>query len=239
MLQIKPLPTRASQIEVPPVMDEVNLKHPFSLAVIAQTGAGKTVAILNLLTNKYMYGNYFDEIYLFSVTGKSDDSFNALRLRKKNIITEKMVPKLKELLDKQQKVVESQGIHKAKKVCIIFEDLTANKKLMNSPDFLKSFVQNRHLSISTIAACHKYHALVRTARLNSNHLWIFACTQSEVKRIIDECCPPQLSAKEFADLISYAFTPDEQTPRPFLWINLKEQSQTRFRKSLNEILLLK
>jgi hypothetical protein len=235
-LKIRPLPTKAKLISSPELMEQVNLKHPFSLSVFGSTGSGKTVAVLNLLTNTDMYGDYFDEIYLFSVTGKSDDSFDALDLKPNNIITNNMISKLDTLMKKQQKVVESKGIDKAKKVCILFEDLTANKKLMNSDSFLKSFVQNRHLSISTIACCHKFHALNRTARLNSNHAWIFPATDSEVNRICDEAQPPTLKKAEFIELINYAFESTPDNSHPFLWINNKECYNTRFRKSFEELI---
>jgi hypothetical protein len=235
-LKIRPLPTKAKLISSPELMEQVNLKHPFSLSVFGSTGSGKTVAVLNLLTNTDMYGDYFDEIYLFSVTGKSDDSFDALDLKPNNIITNNMISKLDTLLKKQQKAVESKGIDKAKKVCILFEDLTANKKLMNSDSFLKSFVQNRHLSISTIACCHKFHALNRTARLNSNHAWIFPATDSEVNRICDEAQPPTLKKAEFIELINYAFESTPDNSHPFLWINNKECYNTRFRKSFEELI---
>jgi hypothetical protein len=235
-LQIKPLPTRAKNISCPPLMEQVNLKHPFSLSVFGSTGSGKTVAVLNLLTNPNMYGGYFDEVYLFSVTGKSDDSCDALDLKPSNIITDSMISKLDSLMKKQQKAVESKGIDKAKKVCILFEDLTANKKLMESDSFLKSFVQNRHLSISTIACCHKYHALNRTARLNSNHAWVFPATDSEVNRICDEAQPPTLKKAEFIQLINYCFESTPDNTHPFLWMNVKEPYSTRFRKSLEELI---
>jgi hypothetical protein len=237
-LKIVPLPTRAKNITVPPIMEHIQLKHPFSLAAYGQTGSGKTVAILNILTNKNMYGGYFDEIYLFSVTGNSDDSFDALELDKKNVITKDMIAKLKNILRKQQAVVEKRGIDKAPKICIILEDLTANRKLMQSPDFLKAFVQNRHLSLSVLACCHKMHALIRTARLNANHHIIFPCSESEVARIVDEHQPPQLKKAEFEALIQYAFTPTDDNVKPFLWIATKVPTTIRFRKSLEEILEL-
>jgi hypothetical protein len=65
MLRIKPLPTRATKVVSPPLMEDVDLKHPFSLAVYGMTGSGKTVGVLNLVTNPHMYGEYFDEMYLF------------------------------------------------------------------------------------------------------------------------------------------------------------------------------
>lgn len=238
-LKISPLPTKAKNIKVPPLMEQIGLKHPFSLAVYGTTGSGKTVAVLNILTQPHMYGgDYFDEIYLFSVTGNSDDSFDALELDKKHIITSGMVSKLKKILDKQKRTVESKGIDKAPKMCLIFEDLTANKKLMNSPDFLKAFVQNRHLSMSVFACCHKFNALIRTARLNSNNHFVFPCSESEMARIVDEHQPPELGRRDFEELIRYAFTPDEENQRPFLWIATKEPTRVRFRRSLDQILQL-
>jgi hypothetical protein len=239
MLKIVPLPTRAKNIVVPPLMDQIGLKHPFSLACYGMTGSGKTVAILNVLTNPDMYGGgYFDEVYLFSVTGNSDDSFDALDLDKKNIITTDMIPKLKRILKKQKSAVEKRGIDKAKKICIVYEDLTANKKLMASADFLRSFVQNRHMNLSVLCCCHKFHSLIRAARLNANHHFIFPCSESEVSRIIDEHAPPELNKNDFASLIQYAFTPTEDNPKSFLWINLKSPTKTRFRRSLDELLEL-
>ena len=236
-LKIRPLPTRAARLRSPPLMEHIDLKHPFSLAVYGMTGSGKTVAVLNLLTNPAMYGGgFFDEMYLFSATGKSDDSFDALELKKNHIITDDMISKLKKIIATQKRDVERRGIDRAKKVCIIFEDLTANRKLMNSPDFIKAFVQNRHLSCSTIACCHKFNALIRTARMNANHHWLFPCSESEVSRVVDEHQPPALTKKQFEELIRYAFEATEDMPRPFLWINLKVPTQTRFRKSLEEVL---
>jgi hypothetical protein len=118
-LKIKPLPTKATKISSPPLMEEVDLKHPFSLAVYGMTGSGKTVAVLNLLTNPQMYGEYFDEVYLFSATGKSDDSFDALELPKGNVYTDKMISQLHKIIERQKKAVERKGIDKAKKcVCV-------------------------------------------------------------------------------------------------------------------------
>jgi hypothetical protein len=237
MLKIVPIETRAKNITVPPLMEEIDLKHPLSCAIYGMTGSGKTVAMLNLLTNPDMYGKgFFDETYLFSVTGNSDDSFDVLKLPKHCIVTKDMISVLKKLMDKQQRAVERLGVDKAKKICVIFEDLTANKKLMNSPDFLKSFVQNRHMNMTVFACCHKYHALVRTARLNSNHHMIFPCSESEVARVCDEHSPPELSKNEFCRLIQYAFEPSADMVRPFLWINLKVPTKIRYRKSLEEIL---
>lgn len=237
-LSIQPIKTQASKLKSPPTMEALDLKHPFSLASIGVTGSGKTCAILNLLTNQYMYGRFFEELWLFSATGVSDDSFQVLRLPPSRIITSGMEAKLKRIVKSQKKEVETKGKVKAKKVCIVFEDLTANKKLMRSKTFLECFVQNRHLGISTIACCHKYHALIRTARLNANQMWIFPASSSEMMRIATELGPPGLSTGEFMELIQFAWDPEPNMSHPFLWVNRKVPIRTRFRKSLSRLLVI-
>jgi hypothetical protein len=236
-LKIVPIETKATEIRSPPLMEQINLKHPFSLFLCGNTGSGKSVLAMNLLKQPQMYGKYFDQIYLFSITGKADDTFKCLNLKKSNIITDNMIQKLDKIMKTQLEKVEQKGIEKAPKICILFEDLTANKKLMNSKSFLQAFVQNRHLSLSTIAAGHKFKSLIRTARLNSNHVMIFPCTEGEVKQIVDDYQPPSLNKKEFIQLIQYSFEPTNDNLYPFLWVNRKEKnSKTFFRKSLSELL---
>jgi hypothetical protein len=94
------------------------------------------------------------------------------------------------------------------------------------------------MNISTLACCHKYHALIRVARLNANHHIIFPASQSEVSRIMEEHNPSELSKSEFENLINYAWTPAPDKTHPFLHINLKVPTKIRFRKSLDEILEL-
>lgn len=237
-LDIKPLPTNANKHVVPPLMDQINLKHPFSLSIIGNTGSGKTVLCLNLVTNPQMYGGYFDEIHLFGLTVESDNTWDILKLPKRQIHSKpnSLIPELRTLLDKQKRDVEVMGVHRVKKICIIFEDATANRKLLNSSEYIEAYVQNRHYGCTTIAMCHKYHAQTRVCRLNSNHIMVFPCTMTEVKRIISELQPAHLSAREFQDQIAFCFKPDETSKHPFLWLNFKVPDAERVRKTLRLIL---
>ena len=54
-------------------------KHEFTLGIIAPKGAGKTTLIVNLL---YWYRGYFQDIYIFSPTVKSDEKWDWLKEQK-------------------------------------------------------------------------------------------------------------------------------------------------------------
>jgi hypothetical protein len=134
MLKIRTLP----QIRVSAPNGGSGLETPVQLSCLWHDRSGKTVAVLNLLTNPQMYGGYFDEVYVFSAMGKPDDSLDALTLPKRHVFTDEMIPELHKIIERQKKAVDRKGVDKAKKVCLIFEDLTANRQLVNSPDFIKA-----------------------------------------------------------------------------------------------------
>jgi len=235
-LEIKPLKTKASKHQSPPAMEAIGIKHPFSMGVFGCSGSGKTVLTCSLLLNKNMFKKYFDFVYLLTPTGGADDSFQQLGLPKDQIITDNFIEELDKIIKEQEAEVESKGVDKANKVCVIFEDLTSLKKLMNSSQFLKAFVQNRHLNMSCIAVCHKYRALNRTARMNCNHHIIFPATRSEMQIIADEMQTANVTKQQFFDLMTYAWTPDKNNKKPFLWINQKVEPVDRYRKNLTQII---
>ncbi len=232
-LKIEPVETQASEIKSPPLMDKIGLRHPFSLAFYGASSSGKTVALVNLFTKPQMYGNFFDEIWLWGPTGKCDDSFKSLNIPDKRVVTKDYISRLDDLLKTSKEEVEKHGLMKAKKRAIIFEDLTSLRKLMSSESFCRCYVQVRHHNMSVAASCHKYNALERTSRLNSKHHMAFPACKKELMRIVDEHIPAHISPKEFINMINHAWMPEADNPRPFFWIKAREDVEKRFSKSLN------
>lgn len=238
-LKIEPVEVPDNDIKSPPMMDKVHLTHPFSLAAFGGSGSGKTVFIVNLLTKKEMYGKYFDEIYLYAPTGKCDESFEYIDIPKERVVYKDFIPKLKLLLEKAQREVEQVGLSKVKKRCIVFEDLTSLRKLMNSSEFMQCFVMARHYGISVIASCHKFKALERCSRLNAKHFVIFPAPVTEIKALLEEHQPACLSKKEFVDMVQYCWKPEPDNPRPFMWIKAQQPPISRFSKSMTHEIVLK
>jgi hypothetical protein len=248
-LDIVPFEVKTNKLTNPPMMTAIGIKAPFSMGIFGCSGSGKTVLCCSLMTNPNMFFRYFDYIYLFTPTGGCDDTFLHMGIPKNQIITSNFIEELQKIIDTQEKnVLEKGGVHRADKVCIIFEDLTTLKKFMNSKPFLQAFVQNRHLNISSIAICHKYKALNRTARLSCNHVMMFPCSIDERAQIRESYMTPGYTKKTFNKMLDEAFRPQYKTlpdgrpnpegamVRPFLHINNKSDIEKRFRKSFKYVL---
>lgn len=211
-LDIKAVKTRAHDHKNRPACEHIKLCHPFSASLIGGTGSGKSVLAVNILTNPNLFGKYFDEVYLVGATVHSDDTWKQLNVPKERQFTDikTMQSKVNRLIKRQKKSVEAQGVARAKKVCIVWEDVTSNLKLLNSPEYIQSYVQNRHLNMSTLAMCHKYSGQTRVCRLNSNHIFMFPSNKSEIKRLCDELQPHNIDKKQFIKLINFAWTPEKK-----------------------------
>jgi hypothetical protein len=214
----------------------LTFKHPARSIIVGGSGSGKTNMCSFMLLNKDMFYKYFDEIYILATTGATDPTFKLLGVPEKNIITENLEEKCEELFLKFKKDVEGKNIQKSKmkKRLIIFEDITAEKKLMNSKAFIKLFSESRHYGVSVIAVCHKYKAMNRTCRLNTNRIMFFPMANDEIEAVIEDFNPPNVSFDQMMELFQTAFTKTPDNERPFIQIDVDEQDITKkFLKSFD------
>lgn len=211
--------------------------HPSSMCLIGQSGSGKSNTLVWMINT--LYSNYFDEIIILSATGETDTMFKQIKTKKLRIITRDLLEEAEKLVDFRQKICEAKGVQRVSRMLVIFEDVSSQKKLMNSVPFLQAYVQLRHLGCSVISCAHKLRILPRMCRINSNALIMFPSNLSEKKILIEEYCPNGLTSAQFSRLIDHAWTPDEKIERPFLFINFKADNNERFRKGFHQILKLK
>jgi ABC-type dipeptide/oligopeptide/nickel transport system ATPase subunit len=241
VLQIKPIKTNKSQIKLNPLMQDCTIpKFPQSVLMVGASSSGKTTLLMNLMTKKEMYKGYHDFVFLFSVTAKLDDSFKPLKVKKDFIFDteEDMIKNLKIIFESQKKNVEKEGVDKAPKMLLIFEDLTTNDKLMRDKIFKSLFTLGRHLNMQVIVMIHKYKALPRTQRLNAMNIIYFAGSKDEQGHLVDDFTPPRYSKKEFTEIVEYATSPDDNSKHNFLYICNKLPFKIKFRKNFDLILEL-
>lgn len=238
-LKIKPLETEGNFPQRPLMKENIIPRMASSSLIVGGTGSGKTVLLVNLLIRPEFYKDYFDRMYLFSPTGGTDPTFKLLikskQLKKQDVITTDFESRLSDIVNEQQAHVESLGNEfKAKKICVIFEDLSSLKRLQRSEAFEQCFVQNRHLAMMVFAVVHKLSALTRVARLQAANIFFFPSPNSEVEILIDENAPPNLTKDQFREVIRLATAGSHN----FLHINNRVPYAERYRRNLDTIIEL-
>ena len=213
-------------------------KFPSSVCLSGRSGSGKTNLLLNMLTRKDMLKDYYHYILVFSPTaGKYDDTYKALNIPEENFIEDFDSKTLEKLIESRKKLIEEKGIKwvsKNSRVCLIFDDVIANRDFLQGAIALKLFSLLRHYLCSIYIMIQSYTKLPRALRLNCNATYIFPASQSEVEVLKDELCPAGLNKKEFEKVIEYA----TKDPYNFLAINNHAKQGERIRKNLDEIINL-
>ena len=245
MFQIKHIKSRTGRgkIKLTKAMEELVIPgfNQGSVVIVGAVKTGKSNLVVNLMTRPEFYKGYFDKenIWLFSPTATYDEMAEEMEIEEENRISEDMINKLTELIEEQTTEVEDKGKARARKLCLIFDDLSSCKKLQRSKTFEKIFTTNRHLNIMLICCVHKISALTRLCRLQCSHIIFFSAPFSECEIVSNEFCGQGLTKREMLELIKYATTPDEKSSHPFLYINLIAKPLERYRKNFTRILRIK
>src|ERR1700689_5016759 len=145
---------------------------PSTTLVCGPPGRGKTNLLMNLLMNPKMWNGFFDEIFAYGPTVKSDKLYKKIILKPDNVIDEvkKIIPDLEKKLAQQTKEVAANP-NTAKKVLFLFEDMTSFfNTVQHKPEFHRCYTQCRHVKGASITMVHKYHAFHRTPRTSSQHI---------------------------------------------------------------------
>lgn len=247
-LKIKPLKTNKSLIKINALMEEhVIPKHPSSVMFCGKSGSGKTMLLLNLLTNKSMYANYFDMIFLFSETAKEggDDLYkehcgenSGCHVKEDYIFQPNKagLDQLDHIITTQKKIVKDKGLDKSPKILVLFDDIAHSRKFLASRQYLLLHIANRHLNISTFSLTQSYVKIPRSCRCQVSAVIFFhGGTNTEKLRLSQEHTPSGFTEKQFLAMIDHA----TNEKYGFLYVNKHADRQTRYRKNLDTILRIK
>ena len=236
ILKIIPYKTNKAKIKLNPMMEaDIIPRHASSVVFSGRSGSGKSNLMVNLLTREQFYKGYFDLIFLFSPTAKSDDLAMYLKLPDKRIFTDFNSDALENIFNIQRDIIEKKGITKSPKILIIFDDIISNVKFMNSKAFKMAFIQNRHINVSTFVCTQSLKKLPKMCRDQANNIFMFPASQSEQINFVEDFCPPHTSKKVFQSLVETA-TRDRYN---FLHINMRCAPEKRFRHNLDNYLTIK
>ncbi|MHA2040100.1 MAG: ATPase/DNA packaging protein, partial [Promethearchaeota archaeon] len=179
-------------------------KLPMGMLVVGKSGSGKTNAIVNMLTNNALLGDYFDIVYLFTDAKPDKELIKDLKLEKKYIITDFDEKKVLEIMDKAEKTIEQKGFKNSPKLLFIFDDILSNAKFLRSKTATKLATANRHFNISYIFASQYFKKLPPVLRTNARYYIIFPSSQAETIKMADELTPPRMSNKKFIEYLDHA-----------------------------------
>jgi hypothetical protein len=249
---IIPVENDKKKIYVRPTMESgIIPRHPCSVIFNGKSGSGKSTVLLNLLLRGDMYGpseddnlpdGYFDEIFIFAPTAKSDDVWQkiteVLNIPDNHLITSPSPSVLQKLLGTQRRLIEHTHkgkVHEAPRILFILDDVVSHQKFLKSKPVLQAFVANRHYGASTWICSQSFTKVPRACRLQASGLVFFKGTESELRIVTEEFQPPGGNDKEFRGLVT-AVT-DE--PHSFLFVNLQRPFDERYRKNFTHILKLR
>lgn len=205
---------------------------PTTVGCFGEPGSGKTNVLLNMLTSPKLWKGFYDMVYLFGPTTKTDKLYKLIKIDKEQIVAnqEDFVPKLEEYLAKQIEDVEKNA-KEANKTLFVFEDITSYfHGFQSSEAFGKSFTAIRHHKATAYAHAHKVKGLNRTARMALQHIILFPLNKTEIDVIYHEWAPRTLLRHQWDKLVEDAWTPDGKTEKPFLYINKDQPIEKRYRK---------
>ncbi len=239
-----------------PKFDWMDGMLPARWLACASSGSGKTVAIINLLTNHFTTksgDSVFDRIYLFSPTAFSDDNWRPVDdlVRKRMRIPpedpwrfEDWDPtELRRILAKQKAVIAKQKIQfetkkppggQLKAIMIVVDDYAARKDVLHQDNgpIAQLFFHGRHSNVSCIVASQSIKSIARPIRLNCTGFLLW-----RVKNYTEY----QVAEEEVSNLIdkhTFRAIYDEVTGssrHDFLFLDLQADTKhTTFYKNLNE-----
>ena len=234
---IKPIETEKDKTPLRACMKNGILpRFPSSMMISGRSGSGKTVAMLNLLTNEHLLKGYYHYICVFSPTANlGDDTYKILKLPAENFKNEFTEEDLETLISNRKSLIDKKGIEyvvKNSRVLIIIDDCIADRSFLNSESALKTFAPLRHYQISVMILIQSYNKVPRALRVNANATIVFPSTQSEVEILLEEITPAGISKKEFQKVIEYATAGKHD----FLYINRHAERGEQIRKNLDEVI---
>ena len=239
-----------------PKFDWMDGMLPARWLACASSGSGKTVTIVNLLTNHFTTrsgDSVFDRIYLWSPTAFSDRNWDPVNdiVRKRLRIPEDDPwrfddwdpSELQRVLNKQKNVIAKQKIQfeskkppggQLKSIMIVIDDFAARRDVLHSDNNIVAqlFFHGRHSNVSCIVATQSIKSVSRPIRLNCTGFLLWRVKNYTEYQVAEE------EVSNLVDKHTFRAIYDKitgESRHDFLFLDLQaDDKDTTFYKNLNE-----
>ena len=225
---------------------DVAPKLPMRSMLVAPSGAGKTVLLINMILD--IYRDCFSRIYVWSPSINVDSTWKPV----KDYIRDHIKPndreniyfdsyeasELEAVIKTQQKVIDYQKEQKHKdlyQILICIDDFADDTNFTRKSTLLHQlYIRGRHYMISTITSTQVWKAISPIVRKNVTHLFVYRLRNyADLEGIIEE-----MSAIYDKKTLLQIYHEAVDEPYSFLYINLMQKDRTkmflqRFDKYLN------
>ena len=238
--KIAPLKTKKDEIKQPDAaLADIIPRLTSNNLFVGASGSGKSTLMVNLIMEPQYWRGWFDRIILVSPTAKTDDiqkEIHALIDDEDDIIDDLTAApaRVQEVMDAQREDIEVMGADKAPQILLVYDDVVADKNLLTSDVFGKSFIMSRHFNFTTCLCTQSFTQAPRKCRLQCQNLFYFKGSNSEMELIAEELAPPGFSKTRMRLLVAFA----TQDAYSFLHVNRRVPFELRYRRNLDEVIEL-
>ena len=234
-LKIKPMPLdNETEDKKVKALDKRLFGHPFRSVIVASSGGGKSSFLYTLLTDKKMYGDFFDKVLIWNGSPRYNTQFRKIKNAEvynelDPVDIQNIVSELR-LLQEQRK---AQGL-RYYRILFVFDDYSSKGLVSrNSINIIDDvFCSGRNAGISIILTSQVYNHINRNCRMtNVTHLVVLGVNNTMLKEIAEE---HQSENANPDDIVTIFKDIRKQDPYGHLIVDYTRPSKERFR-TLNKI----
>ena len=216
-------------------------RPPFRMILAGPSNSGKTNLLINMLTDKAFYKNFWkpENIFLFSPTVKLDKKLQLINTVNvyddwDDTVIQEIVDQQKYILSRPKRYDAENRKKKMPHCLIVLDDLIETGAFKRNSSLNKLIFRARHYNISLIITSQKLSSITRLIRLNSDYIIFFEPNNgSEYDFFLSEFASKSTRVACEKKLLEIF-----KTPYQFLCINFNgKNAATRYRVNFsNEFL---
>lgn len=208
-----------------------------STIICGSSGSGKTVLLANIFLKDSMLKGVFDEIYVLSETGQTDDVIKSIGVEDDHVFDdlEKGIKHMQKVMTINKAVIKAMGNDKAPMIALIYDDCLSSAYLLKHPFFKRSFIQSRHYNITVFCLVQHWTGIPRVCREQATNTILFQSNAETNAKMAEIFTPPGYSKREFVNNI---LGPATKPKFSFIYINKSQPFKTRYRIKFDTIIQL-